>query len=61
MEKSEHASESVAFHAAPTYIVPYLRLVSAFPLRPLRNDQDLEEAIEVLNAMIRIWKEPLRY
>jgi HTH-type transcriptional regulator / antitoxin HigA len=41
-----------AFHADPTYMVPYLRLVSAFPLRPLRDDEDLDEAIEVLNRMI---------
>jgi len=52
MENSERASQSVEFLAAPTYMVSYLRMVSAFPLRPLHSDRDLEEAIEVLNSLI---------
>jgi HTH-type transcriptional regulator / antitoxin HigA len=42
---------STAFEAEPTYMIPYLRLVSAFPLRLLRDDEDLDAAIEVLNSL----------
>lgn len=38
--------------AESVYMVSYLRLVSAFPLRPLRDDDDLDEAIKALNSLV---------
>jgi HTH-type transcriptional regulator/antitoxin HigA len=31
---------------------PYLRLVRAFPLRPLRSDADLDAAVTVVDALV---------
>ena len=38
--------------AVSAYMVSYLKLVSAFPLRPRRDDDDLEEAIKLLNCLV---------
>lgn len=52
MVNVERTDMFAALQADPAYMVPYLRLVSAFPLRPLRDDEDLDEAIGVLNSLI---------
>ena len=49
MERTDMFMES---QADPAYLLPYIKLVSAFPLRPLRNDEDLDAAIGMLNSLI---------
>jgi HTH-type transcriptional regulator / antitoxin HigA len=38
--------------AESAYMVSYLKLVSAFPLRPIRDDDDLDEAIKALINLV---------
>lgn len=38
--------------------ISYLKLVAAFPLHPLRSDEELDEAIEVLDNLL-VRKKPL--
>ncbi len=43
---------SIESQAESAYMDSYLTLVSAFPLRPLRDEADLDDAIGVLNRFI---------
>jgi len=49
MERAEMVTESPIESA---YMLSYMNLISAYPLRPLRNDADLDVAVEVLNCLI---------